>query len=108
MLDRLAEVESRGVDTTTQPVKFRGGGFVPATTRFGGWIAMLVLVIIWQIAGSSGLVNSLFLPAPSAIARAIYELAISGALWQHVSWSLLRIGTGWLLGTVAGLRPDLV
>jgi uncharacterized phage infection (PIP) family protein YhgE len=35
--------------------------------------------------------------------RAIYELAISGALWQHVSWSLLRIGTGWLLGTVAGI-----
>ncbi len=28
---------------------------------------------------------------------------MSGALWQHLSASLLRIGVGWLLGTAAGV-----
>jgi NitT/TauT family transport system permease protein len=45
----------------------------------------------------------LFLPAPSAIGLAIYKLAISGALWHHVSYSIMRIGSGWILGTIAGV-----
>jgi NitT/TauT family transport system permease protein len=57
----------------------------------------------WQLAGSAGWVNPLFLPAPSAIAVAIYKLAVSGALWHHLSWSIMRIGTGWILGTIAGV-----
>ncbi|UQR63341.1 ABC transporter permease [Bradyrhizobium sp. C-145] len=102
MLDRaLAETSAK--DEATRRVRFRGAGFVPASSRFGGWIALALVIAVWQAAGTLGLVNPLFLPAPSAIARAIYELAISGALWQHVSASLLRIGVGWLLGTAAGV-----
>ena len=55
------------------------------------------------MAGSAGWINPLFLPAPSAIARAIYRLAVSGALWHHLSYSIMRIGTGWVLGTIAGV-----
>jgi NitT/TauT family transport system permease protein len=58
---------------------------------------------LWQLAGSAGWVNPLFLPAPSAIALAITKLAISGALWHHVSVSVMRIATGWILGTVTGV-----
>ncbi|MBR0785536.1 ABC transporter permease [Bradyrhizobium iriomotense] len=102
MLDRSAsDVASK--DEATRRVRFRGAGFVPASSRFGGWIALALVIAIWQAAGSAGLVNALFLPTPSAIARAIYQLAISGALWQHLSASLLRIGVGWVLGTVAGV-----
>ena len=61
------------------------------------------MIALWQLAGSAGWVNPLFLPAPSAIAVAIYKLAMSGALWQHLSASIVRIGSGWLLGTVAGV-----
>ncbi|WP_164940056.1 ABC transporter permease [Bradyrhizobium zhanjiangense] len=102
MLDRaLAETSAK--DEATRRVRFRGAGFVPASSRFGGWIALALVIAVWQAAGTVGLVNPLFLPAPSAIVRAIYQLAISGALWQHVSASLLRIGVGWLLGTAAGV-----
>ncbi|TFV70077.1 ABC transporter permease [Bradyrhizobium frederickii] len=90
-------------DEVTRRVRFRGAGFVPASSRCGGWIALALVIAIWQAAGSAGLVNALFLPTPSAIVRAIYQLAISGALWQHLSASLLRIGVGWLLGTAAGI-----
>ncbi|TPQ34973.1 ABC transporter permease [Bradyrhizobium guangdongense] len=102
MLDRAAQAGTPK-DATTRRVRFRGAGFVPASSRFGGWIGLAVVIAVWQIAGSSGLINPLFLPAPSAIAKAIYELAVSGALWQHVSVSLLRIGAGWMLGTAAGV-----
>jgi ABC-type nitrate/sulfonate/bicarbonate transport system permease component len=102
MLDR-APANATSKDQATRRVRFRGAGFVPASSRFGGWIALALVIAIWQAAGSAGLANPLFLPAPSAIARAIYQLAISGALWQHLSASLLRIGVGWLLGTAAGV-----
>ncbi|TCU65042.1 NitT/TauT family transport system permease protein [Bradyrhizobium sp. R2.2-H] len=102
MLDR-APAETSVKDETTRRVRFRGAGFVPDSSRHGGWVALALVIAIWQAAGSAGLVNPLFLPAPSAIAHAIYQLAISGALWQHVSASLLRIGVGWLLGTAAGV-----
>ena len=89
--------------TEARPVAFRGAGFVPRAGRYSGWIALALVIALWQLAGSAGWVNPLFLPAPSAIAVAIYKLAMSGALWQHVSASVVRIGLGWLLGTVAGV-----
>jgi NitT/TauT family transport system permease protein len=87
----------------TRPVAFRGAGFMPKSGRYAGWIALMLVIGLWQVAGSAGWVNPLFLPAPSAIALAIYKLALSGALWHHVSVSVMRIGTGWILGTITGI-----
>jgi ABC-type nitrate/sulfonate/bicarbonate transport system permease component len=87
----------------TRPVSFRGAGFMPKAGRYSGWIALLLVIGVWQLAGSAGLVNPLFLPTPVAIAHAIWRLAVSGALWHHLSYSIMRIGTGWILGTVAGV-----
>ena len=106
MLDRAEPPEvlsSTNRETAPRPVKFRGGGFSPKAGRYAGWIALALAIGFWQLAGSAGWVNPLFLPAPSAIARAIYQLALSGALWQHLSYSVMRIGVGWLLGTIAGV-----
>ena len=87
----------------SRPVAFRGAGFTPSAGRYSGWIALALVIAFWQLAGSAGWVNALFLPPPSAIVAAIYKLALSGALWQHLSWSVMRIGSGWILGTVAGV-----
>src|SRR5436189_1432248 len=89
--------------TEVRPVAFRGAGFMPETGGYGGWIGLAVVIALWQLAGSAGWVNPLFLPPPSAIAVALWKLATSGALWQHVSWSIMRIGSGWIIGTVAGV-----
>src|SRR3981189_1742702 len=86
----------------TRAVAFRGAGFAPRAGRYSGWIALILVIGLWQLAGSAGWVNPLFLPAPSAIALTIYKLAISGVLWHHVSVSVMRIGTGWILGTITG------
>ena len=90
-------------EVAPRPVKFRGAGFTPRAGRYSGWIALVLVIGLWQLAGSAGWVNPLFLPAPSAIAVAIYKLALSGALWHHLSYSIMRIGTGWILGTIAGV-----
>jgi NitT/TauT family transport system permease protein len=106
MLDRsndLASAPQRGFDSGPRPVAFRGAGFTSKAGRYSGWIALVLVIGLWQLAGSAGWVNPLFLPAPSAIASAIYKLALSGALWHHLSVSIMRIGTGWIVGTVAGV-----
>jgi len=105
MLDRTEKGEAPITDTAdaTRPVRFRGGGFTPSTSRYAGWIALAAVLASWQVAGSLALVNPLFLPAPLAICRAIYQLALSGALWQHLAYSIVRIGVGWVLGTTAGV-----
>src|SRR4051795_2740163 len=95
MLERAPSQDKPQDDSTRRPVAFRGAGFMPGGGRASGWIALALVIALWQLAGSAGWVNPLFLPAPSAIAVAIYTLAISGALWQHLSWSILRIGSGW-------------
>jgi ABC-type nitrate/sulfonate/bicarbonate transport system permease component len=104
MLD-LAREDQAPTDSNagTRPVVFRGAGFAPKTGRRSGWIALALVIGLWQLAGNLALVNPLFLPPPSAIARAIWQLAVSGALWHHLSVSILRIGAGWILGTVAGV-----
>ena len=106
MLERskAAEILPRADDETEpRQVTFRGAGFTPIAGRYSGWIALALTIGLWQLAGSTGFVNPLFLPAPSAIAVAIYKLAVSGALWQQVSYSVMRIGAGWILGTIAGV-----
>jgi NitT/TauT family transport system permease protein len=102
MLDR-APPEAKQQPAATRPVAFRGAGFTPGGSRYAGWIGLALVIAVWQLAGSAGWVNPLFLPAPAAIAVAIYRLAISGALWEHLSWSIMRIGSGWIIGTVAGI-----
>jgi NitT/TauT family transport system permease protein len=106
MLDRSNEPAASSQHdrkAETRPVTFRGAGFAPKAGRYAGWIALALVIAFWQLAGSVGWVNPLFLPTPVAIAHAIYQLALSGALWHHLSYSIMRIGVGWVLGTVAGV-----
>ena len=105
MLDRADEKSQplQAAGENLRKVAFRGGGFSPKTSRYAGLLALAVVIVLWQVAGSLSLANPIFLPSPLAIARAIVQLASSGALWQHLAYSMMRIGTGWLLGTVAGI-----
>jgi NitT/TauT family transport system permease protein len=100
--DQAASPQTDG-SAEARPVTFRGAGFAPKAGRYSGWIALVMVLGLWQLAGSAGWINPLFLPPPSAITLAIWKLAMSGALWNHVSASVVRIGLGWILGTMAGV-----
>jgi len=109
MLDRADEdtVSVRAAGDDVRKVAFRGAGFSPKTSRYAGLISLALAIALWQLAGNLSLVNPVFLPTPAAIARAMIQLASSGALWQHLAYSVLRIGTGWLIGTTAGIIVGL-
>ena len=64
---------------------------------------MLGAIALWQVGASAGVIPTLFLPAPVNIAIALYQLAISGELWKHLSASLARLAIGWIVGTVFGI-----
>ncbi len=93
--------------TDALPVPFRGGGFVLRPRRVFSFTALAGLLAVWQAATASGWANPLFLPAPTAVAATLWELAASGALTEHLLASLRRVGLGWALGTAAGLAVGL-
>ena len=70
MLDRADTSTSSPADlnAASRPVAFRGAGFAPRAGRYSGWIALLLVIGLWQLAGSIGWINPLFLPSPAAIA----------------------------------------
>jgi NitT/TauT family transport system permease protein len=103
MLDRADEETAQAGRADVRKVAFRGAGFAPQTSRYAGLVSLALVIGLWQLAGGLSLVNPIFLPTPLSVLRALIELALSGALWQHLAYSILRIGAGWLLGTVAGI-----
>ncbi|HQT79270.1 MAG: ABC transporter permease [Rhodospirillales bacterium 20-64-7] len=85
------------------PIRFRAGGFAPRDRAWAAAATLLGTIAVWQGAASLGLIPTLFLSPPIAIARAIWTLAVSGELWSHLSASLVRLAVGWTLGTVFGI-----
>jgi NitT/TauT family transport system permease protein len=88
-------------------ISFRGGGFAPQPVKRAASIVFALILVVWQVAISSGLVSAVFLPSPWSILLALRDLAVSGELWRDLSISLLRIAAGWALGTAAGLGVGL-
>lgn len=92
---------------TERAVAFRGGGFTPRNRAWAGAATLAGLVALWQAGASAGMIPTLFLPAPAAIARTLWHLAVSGELWTHLSASLWRLAIGWSLGTLFGIGVGL-
>jgi NitT/TauT family transport system permease protein len=87
---------------------FRGGGFAIEQRRLVSVLAFVGLIALWQIVTGTGLVSPIFLPSPMRVLRALWDLAVSGDLWRHMSASLVRIGYGWFLGTAFGVGVGLM
>ena len=82
---------------------FLARGFAPRSVPAASVATLLGLVALWQAGASAGVIPTLFLPPPVAIARALRQLAVSGELWRHLGASLHRLAIGWSLGTVCGI-----
>jgi sulfonate transport system permease protein len=72
------------------------------------WLVPLLLLVVWQLLASRGVIPTRILPAPSAIALAAVELARSGELWGHLSVSAGRASVGFLIGASLGLLFGLI
>src|SRR5262245_31594361 len=87
---------------------FRGGGFAIEQRTGISILAFIALIALWQLVTGAGLVSPIFLPSPMRVLRALYDLAVSGDLWRHMSASLVRIGYGWFIGTAFGVAVGLM
>jgi ABC-type nitrate/sulfonate/bicarbonate transport system permease component len=89
-------------------VEFRGGGFLDVPKPLYSWVAFAGILAVWQAAISFGWIDPVFLPSPASIVEALWQLTISGDLWRHLSISLVRIGSGWVIGSGLGVIIGLL
>jgi ABC-type nitrate/sulfonate/bicarbonate transport system permease component len=68
----------------------------------------LGLLLLWEIAVRTGLVDARFFPAPSRILGTLARLAESGELWTNTWASLQRLFWGSLIGIVPALALGIV
>lgn len=94
-------------DTSVGEIKFRGGGFMPSSRPLAVYVAFFAILGAWEVSVRTGLLDPLFLPAPSTIIDALWNLSASGLLWKHIGVSLQRILTGWTIGTFIGVAVGL-
>lgn len=71
-------------------------------------VSILCLLAIWELICQSGVVSSLFLPAPSAIISALLQMIADGEIGVSLAASLYRILAGFFIGSLVGLAVGLV
>jgi len=70
--------------------------------RLLGWIIPVSVLLVWELLARLGMFPPNWLPAPSVVAKTIYQLAISGDLVKHAGITVARVAAGFLLGASAG------
>ena len=95
-------------EPNSRPVPFRGGGFKYRPVRGLAIVLFLVLIGIWEIGSRTGLISNIALPAPSEVLAALADLAQTGMLWKHWGTSLVRLMSGWTMGTLTGIGLGLL
>ena len=71
-------------------------------------VSILCLLAIWELICQSGVVSSLFLPAPTAIISALLQMIADGEIGVSLAASLYRILAGFFIGSLIGLAVGLV
>lgn len=74
-----------------------------STRAVGGALLPLLLVTVWQVATSSGLVPPYQLPSPVSVWNAAVDLWQRGDLQTHVAISVQRVLIGFAIGAVVAL-----
>jgi NitT/TauT family transport system permease protein len=69
---------------------------------------LFVLLVGWEWAVQAWHFSQLVLPAPSAVAAALWRALATGYLWPHLAQTLLELGLGLGLGVALGFTLGLV
>jgi sulfonate transport system permease protein len=81
---------------------------VPRVSGLLRLVSPLVLVLLWQAAGSTGLLPARLVATPVTIARTAVDLTGAGTLPDAIVVSLQRVAEGFAAGAVAGVALALV
>jgi len=73
-----------------------------------GWIAPIVLVVLWQLSIITGLIRFRFFPTPVAVAQALQTLGSSGKLLTNTAHTVLVALVAWVIAGILGICLGLV
>lgn len=76
--------------------------------RAAPWFLPVGIVLVWQLASSTGWLSSRILPSPEGVVEAFWSLSASGELWQHLAISSWRAVIGFSIGGSIGLTLGLI
>src|ERR1700719_466647 len=103
-------VTSDSVKTVTPPESRPAEA--PASPQAAGWLrpslfvgtlSVLSGLVLWELISRFIVDNALFLAAPSQIAVALYNLAVTGELWKHVKISAEEFALGYAIAAFLGI-----
>lgn len=66
------------------------------------WMIPMIILGLWQILSMNGMIPATILPSPIAVIQSGAELTASGELIDHITISLGRALTGFLIGGLLG------
>jgi sulfonate transport system permease protein len=89
------------VPATTRPNPKRASSRTGARFLLG-LASPILLAVGWDLAVRTGLAEGRLMPAPSRIFQTLADLSVTGELWLHIGATLARVGSGFLLGVIAG------
>jgi NitT/TauT family transport system permease protein/sulfonate transport system permease protein len=70
------------------------------------WALPVATLVAWEVFGRLGMLPR-YLSAPTQIAAALWEIAVSGELWVALLASVWRVTAGFALGSAAGVVVGL-
>jgi NitT/TauT family transport system permease protein len=72
-----------------------------------GTVSVVGGLLLWEFISRVLVTNALFLAAPSEIAVAIYNLAVTGQLWHHMAVSGIEFALGYVIASILGIALGL-
>jgi sulfonate transport system permease protein len=72
-----------------------------------GWILPAAVVVVWELLARIGFIPPSVLPAPTAVAAALWRVVRSGELLDNIAISFWRASIGFLIGGAVGFAFGL-
>lgn len=79
------------------------GAYEKNSWKILSWVSLVLLVILWQWAGSRQLINTSILPKPALILEKLADMILDESLVRYTLVSLKRVFLGYCLGGGIGL-----
>jgi NitT/TauT family transport system permease protein len=71
-------------------------------------LSIVGFIVAWQLYVDLRDIPAIYLPAPTAIAEALWEMIRDGSIFANLAVTLLRIFAGFMLATVCGVTTGLL
>ena len=76
--------------------------------RIVSYFSPLLILLFWEVASQSGLVDRRFIPPPSSIVDTAWKMISSGELFVHIWATFQRVAVGYVMGAIPGLALGLL